>query len=406
MGLLLFWNGTPNTERFNRRAMGGGGYSNLSACRYNVARDEFLECFPRVQNVGIDWLLPGGLQKATLTIAGKNKYDVAERKRLHLGHGFAILDKWLDIPVADGWCYEIVPDGRHVHYIIGGAWRRHNDQYETDDPASVDSDAWLKTVLTNHVPAVSSDHFHIDATGTDVTGYTVNASTGDRPQSIVEKILEMGSSSNVTWDYWLRPALMRGAFPQLPIPYLKPRTSLTVSRKLKRRDLRDGQMSAHIWDLKNDIDVSYGVGLGSGTVSVSDADSIANYWQVKNKESFTDLDSTQATQYANNTLERDKDGVFQNSFVVGSANVANERGALYPLHRMIINPQKVQVTDFFPSGDYLNGDLDRFSTFRVTGMGYDHVSRTMRITPDLRDDRLDVRLADAGILGGTVIFRG
>ena len=229
------------------------------AARYNTARTTLLEAYDRIENVGVRWSLPGGFQRAEVTVRVRSKFDAARAYFRHPGDGFAILDSYLDTPIVDGWVYEVVPDGNFVHYIIGGAWKRHFERWEADAPAVTDdTDVVIKTALTNHVPAVNTDQSHIDATSIDIgSSYKLDPWTGERPGDIINEILRIGNTSNQTVDYWLVPAPLNGLYPQLPLPYLAGRNPSAADWQVSRRDLKHLTMSRHLWDLANSIGIYY-----------------------------------------------------------------------------------------------------------------------------------------------------
>lgn len=244
---------------------------NLSAYRYTTARSEMLESFGEPANIGIRCSLPGWLQRVEITVKAKSRADAYERYVSHLGHGFAIADSWLGTPIVDGWCYEIVPDGMHVVYIIGGAWKRHSDQYEQNDPGAVNTDAYIKSVLSGHVPAVNSDQSNISGTSTSVGSvYRVDPLFGTNPDDIIEEMLKAGNSSDAVMDYYTVSAPFDGTALQNPYAYLQARSNTaSIDWQVNRADLASLSMSRNIWNLANNVQIGYtqATTLSSGAAS-------------------------------------------------------------------------------------------------------------------------------------------
>lgn len=237
----------------------------LFAARYNVSRSLLLEFFESPAEIGVRCALPGWLQRLEVTVKTRSKFDAYERYRSHLGHGFTIFDSYLDKPITDGWVYEVVPDGRHVHYICAGGWKRLTDQYEEDNPATIGNpttDAYLKTVLQNHAPAVSTNYSNIVATGT-ATGLAFRVwedpgTPGTLPQDIVETILQMSTASNEVLDFWLESQRLNNVALRPPIAYMQPRKSnVTVDWQVERKDIVEVTLGRHIWDLGNEVEVYF-----------------------------------------------------------------------------------------------------------------------------------------------------
>ncbi|MCP5016876.1 MAG: hypothetical protein GY938_16650 [Ketobacter sp.] len=239
--------------------------TNLQVARYDgAARSNLTEVFSDLANVGVRWALPGGLQRFEFTIKANSRWDAYERYNSHHGDGIALLDNWLDRPICDGWIYEVIPDNRHVTYVVGGAWKRHSDQYRETNPVGPGtvSDAYLETVLSGHVPAASGDYSQIIPTFTQMGNvFEVDPVFGDRIDEIVKTILDMGTfTAGSIIDYWLVPQLLDGLVPQLPQPYLWARQNIESAAdkwRIRRRDLSQMSISRHIWRMENDTVIYY-----------------------------------------------------------------------------------------------------------------------------------------------------
>jgi hypothetical protein len=261
----------------------------LLATRYDTARTTWLETFDELANVGVRWALPGGLQRMELTVKARSKLDAYERYRTHLGDGFALFDSWnLTRPLVDGWGYEVVPDERHVHYIIAGPWKRLTDEYEDDNPDRTTppaTDAYLKAALTAHAPAVSSDQGNIISTSINMPeGWEVDPDTGTVLQDIVKDIQAMGTSTTgQIIDFFFRSARVNGFQLQAPIPYLGARsTSVGHWWQVEQKDLRDITYGRNIWDLANDVQIWYTLttlqnGAGAEDAASIEVDSISGF---------------------------------------------------------------------------------------------------------------------------------
>jgi hypothetical protein len=264
----------------------------LYALRYDNTRASVLEVVDNPANIGIRWALPGGVQRIEVTVKATSRADAYGRYTSHLGGGWAIADNWFGRPIADGWCYEIVPDGRWVTYLIGGAWKRHSDQYETTAPDATDTtDEFLKQILTDHLLAVNTDHSNIVATGTAVgDAFRLGQLFGTRPERLIKQIIDMGTSSDATLDYYLVPAPFDGTALQLPYAYLQPRSDTAdISWQCDTKDLKGVTMSRNIWNLGNNIAIGYtqattlaaGASAGATSISVTSNTNLADNVQIR-----------------------------------------------------------------------------------------------------------------------------
>lgn len=258
----------------------------LHAGRWNTARTTMLEFIERPAQIRARCSLPGWLQRLEVTVKARSHMDAYDRYNSHHGDGFAIFDTYGVRPILDGWVYEIVPDGRHVHYIIGGGWTRLTDEFETNAPTSgtQDTDAYLKSVLTAHAPAISSDQTNIDPTGTDMgDSFRLRDWTGTTPQEIAEYVAAAGDSSDYILDFWLQGDTFNNVQLRAPLPYLKARkTQGEYNWQVNRRDLIDQTFARHIWQLTNHATMYFTwTTLLNGAHSASDTtllvDSVANF---------------------------------------------------------------------------------------------------------------------------------
>ena len=233
----------------------------LFAARYDTARTTLNEFFERPAEIRVRCALPGWLQRLEITIRAGSRIEAYERYQGHHGQGLALFDSYVNQPIVDGWIIEIIPDGRYVHYIAGGGWKRHDEHHITTVPGNEDTDAYLKnTVLTaSTVPAISTDESNIDTTGTAAeNAIKVDETIGNTPQELIERITRAGTSNDLPLDYWVQSQPLSGVELQAPIPYLKERsTSSSIDWQVRLRDLVDVSMSRNIWDLANDVKIYF-----------------------------------------------------------------------------------------------------------------------------------------------------
>lgn len=269
----------------------GGG---LYVAHFDTAGTTYIETLYDVSGVAVRWALPLGLQRFEFTIRAKSRIDAYQRYTTHQGDRFLLLDHFTDRPIADGYCYEVVPNGYLTTYIIAN--KRHTDQYETDNPTATDTtDVYIKSVLTNHVPSVISDQSNIAGTGLVIgEAFAVNETTGDLPLSIISNLAGLGNSSNEALDYYLVPQPLSGGFPQDPLPYLVSRTTTNASLfdwQVGILDLAPYGFSRHIWDLANDITIYY----TQTTTLTANAASGATALTVASIAGFSDNDEIEIT---------------------------------------------------------------------------------------------------------------
>jgi hypothetical protein len=229
------------------------------------------EVFPEPADVGIRWALPGGVQRIELTVQAKSEMDAWDRYQNHLGHEIAIYDGFADRPIT-GFVYEIVPEGRHITYICAGPMKRLNDDvYQVGDmPASGDTDAYIKDILTDSVTIDSTDQSNIDASSVDIEGWAPDEQTGLPAGDAILQLAQIGDASNNLMDFYLVDQPFSGVQLQAPLPYFKARsTTASPDWIFSRADLVPGgiTMSRHIWNLKRNVSIGWGRISGTHTGS-------------------------------------------------------------------------------------------------------------------------------------------
>lgn len=244
----------------------------LFAKRFSTAYDgngypaTTYEQMDELVDAGVRWSLPGGVQKFVYTVRATNKFDVRRRITNHHGDRVCMLDNWADWPLADGWVGEIRPDGRFVHYVCGGPWvMAHNREYDTTPNwPSQTITAVLKTLLTNHVSALSSDQSNIATNATNLHQWGADSGIlnhGEYIDALIEALLEASDSSGAQYDYWVQPGPLFWGKPPKPLPYYEARpSSPTADWLVERAMLVEGHAAAasHIWELLTEATVFYG----------------------------------------------------------------------------------------------------------------------------------------------------
>lgn len=138
--------------------------------------------------------------------------------------------------------------------------------------------------------------------------------------------------------------------------------------------------------------------------NVQTSSATATYWDVQYAEFRRDLNSVQATQYAQ-FLSNGEAGQAQ-SFTIGAPRVRDGNGRWWPLWEMVAQGGGyLQVEDMYPEFASFSGLLNTTSTFFITSMDYDATSNSLRVTVDNPDRRLDARLRDLGVFRTAMVSR-
>lgn len=238
--------------------------SKLMAARYSgatYANIDITETLGPISELGIRFALPGGIQRVELTIRAKSGYDAYERYRDHMGQRIAIYDSACDKYIG---CqiFECIPDGRHVTYICSGVWKRTFDglYYVLNFPATGDTDAIIKDILTDSMSIDSTDQTNIAGSNVAVGGWTPDQ-IGTHPGDAIKELAAVGDSSDNIMDFYFVFPPFNGTQMQPPLPYLKSRsTTASPDWIFSSRDLApDGlTLARHLWDLKTNIYIGYG----------------------------------------------------------------------------------------------------------------------------------------------------
>lgn len=369
----------------------------LYAARYedsdsNPAMLEFIE---QPANVGIRASLPGWVKTIEVTVRAGSRLDAYYRYKEHLGQRIAILDHLLDRPVADGRIYEVVPDGRFVHYICAGPWKEHERELDVTSYTTTNSlDTVLKAMLTAHVSVLSSDQSNIDANSTQIGSVwdTKSSTGGITPAEAITELLEMSDSSGNVWDYWTISDYLDGVTLGQPIPYYKARSAAaTVNWRCDLADLRSISMSRHIWSLQRDVTVYYGT---SPTATAGSISTETDLWTVQTAPRQARFALTQGNQHEDKVLAVYEKPIQQQDFTIGAPLIRAANNAGWPLWELIKRgPGYIRINDLYPALTTFGKSLDRESVFFTNALDYDYSSNTLRVVPDNPDSRLDALLA-------------
>lgn len=124
-------------------------------------------------------------------------------------------------------------------------------------------------------------------------------------------------------------------------------------------------------------------------------------------EHRTELDSTQADQYAKALHDFFKVPVQSAAFVISSPWIRDANGVNRPLWAPIFEAGGIiQITNLFPAAVVsLAQATNNLDTFFITSLDYDYTSNQLRVGVNVPDSRLDARLAAIKILGSAGIRR-
>lgn len=221
----------------------------------------FVENFHRL---GVRCQLPGWLERLEWSERKTNYMDGYTAYDIDLGTRVALFDN-AGTNLVDGWVYEIVPDGRHVHYVAGGAWKHHADRRFTTNPTSTQTvDTVIKNTLTNYVAHIDSNLSNVVGSSSAVGNiYRVEDDYGSTPADLIETLLPYSDSSYRQYDYWTaaQPFTADGKL-RYPLAYLAAReTTPTAFWQVSVNELQNNrhQQSRHIWNLTTRVTVYYSV---------------------------------------------------------------------------------------------------------------------------------------------------
>lgn len=233
------------------------------------------EHLENVEDIGVRWSIVGGLQRMEVTVRARSDLDGWDRYQNHLGHRIAVYDKFADRHIA-GQVYEISPsqDWRTITYICAGPWKRTADDYYAlaDFPATGNTDAIIKDILTDSVSIANSDQTNIDGSSVAIGAWNPLERHNHSPpaSTAIMELAEIGDNSNNAMDFYFVDTPFNGTQLQKPLPYLKARsTTASPDWMFERADLAPGglSLSRNIWDLRRDVWIGHGRISGTHTGS-------------------------------------------------------------------------------------------------------------------------------------------
>ena len=159
-------------------------------------------------------------------------------------------------------------------------------------------------------------------------------------------------------------------------------------------------------DDRFDLSDEYSIQLQQPLASTNDFET-ATYWTRLYSEMIPWMTSTQADQYRDALLASNADAHQVAPFTIAAPYITNDDGGTFPLWDLITyGGGYVRLADLNVNIASFNNTLNSLNTFRVTSADYDHNARTLRVSVDSPDKRLDAQLARQGLLTGTIIQRG
>lgn len=353
---------------------------------------------------GIRWSLPGGVQAFEFGALAKDEAEAFHLYENSHGKRAVLYDHWIDRPPAAGHVLSVSYDGRLVRFRCSGAWKAHSRELDDTDYSAVevDIDADLKTMLTAHVPYLSSDQSNIDShAGTLGSEWSPNTG-GQYPADTIREMLKWSDSNYATWDYWVRENTFNGGSLRQPLPYFKPRSDTAdVDYHIALTDVVPGSLdqTRSIANFASSVKVIYGSSETVGTAA-TDATAAADYWTQEIAYTEAKQNATASDNYKNERLEFQKKPTLDQGFTIGSPWLYSPgRTTVWPLWDMFKRGRVyVRLVDFLPLSALLDSSRDDKQVFVVTAADYDYQSNTLRIVPEIPDTRLDAVLArSAGV---------
>lgn len=415
--------------------------------------------------VGVRCSLPGWLQRAEWAEVKQNYYASYHAYQTELGRRVAFMDKQLNV-ICDGWLYEAIPDGRHVMFVAGGAWKHHADRLVKSAFTATDTiDTVITSVLSGYVTHIDSGTSHVVGSTTAVGNlYEVAKNTGSTPADIIVALMAFSDSSNNVYDYWLQSQPLVSEKLKYPVPHLAVRNNSTADYAFSERDLRNRpQQSRHLWQLatrttgyyrlsttltanaasgataltvssitgfadNDEIEVTLDSGTvqattvngapAGTTINIDDALTHAAasgnvVRRVALTATGTDTDSTAESdwwrvdsEFENDQMNQAQAEQYRDAYA-GIFNESVAQNAFVITSATISTAGRVAVpaTHLLRHPFYFEvADFEPDRVFFSTSVDYDGYS--FRIVPDRPDQRLDSMLKRAGIQAGEMVWRG
>ena len=249
---------------------------NLLAGRWGSQdNDAFIqELFEAYSRLGVRWSLDSlGIDRIQFSVKARNKFDKQDRLKNHQGDRMGVLSNLGFRPIT-GHCIRVEPDAfnRVLYDIRGIGAIRTSDEYEKTIPALATTvSTAMASVITDHIPAASSDQSQVYASNaTTMGGASPDLPVGTYPLEWIKLLLNKSDSSGNLYDFWfidepINDLSLRG----YQAYYQRRGVSLSPLWEIRQADTTGITTTRSIDDLKTDVTIYYGT--IPGTVTTGDA---------------------------------------------------------------------------------------------------------------------------------------
>lgn len=340
-----------------------------------------VEGLGRVAGLVAQWENPGGIVQFGLTVRRPGAAAYLGYSGW-LGKRLIVRDHFCDRPVLDGTIIGAGLLNGRVHLVAAGPWWRLFDDYEKSNPGAVNSDAFIKTALTNHAAIVNSDQSNICATTVDMTDFTLPAH-GLHPGRIIEEMILAGDGSGNPLVFWLQPMLFdRDGKPQKPVAYLVAYSDTAdINWQVWARDkVADSNvLTSDIGDLATSVTALWN-DAGVSTETAAATNNTATYWTRKRAVSARGMSTAAAAQEVRDAeLARLSNPQIRREFALGAQEIMDGNGGRWPLWRMLAGGGYIRDNDAQPSRALFDLSLDYERVGRITTMRYNHGARQLQV---------------------------
>jgi len=350
--------------------------------------------YTRVSEVNIHWAIHGGVQTYDLIIY-LNQAEAWDFFRNRCGFRLLVVDRFVDIPVADGFIYTVtlIPEG--VRVGCRGFWERHFDEYYVNVVTDTDSTSEvLKDILTTNVPAISSDQDHIGETNT-VIGFWEPPDEGMFPGDVIQMLAALSDTNDAQWNYWLLNGPLDGINPAKPVPYFKAQVNDgTFNWQIWRRDLTQGSLvlSRDISQLANDVQVLHTDPKGylAVTAAGTDSDSDADYWTREAHITIGDCEDDVAPYYRDLYLDKYKQPLLQYEFTISAGSIMDNNQSKWPIWMPIKRGGGyMRMNDILPDSVLFDTSWDRLRVGQIMEMQYSSKDNSLNVSLDQESFAID-----------------
>lgn len=349
-----------------------------------------------VADVEVTWSLPGGVQSFSIRCRRQGmKAYMAYRD--WLGQRLIVHDNFCDGVVLDGTIVDSQLQGQFVVIQAMGPWWRLFDDYEKNNPGAVNTDAVIKTALTNHASMINSDQDNICTTTVSASGFTLPVQ-GLHVGRLIEEMLLAGDGSGNALFFWIQPARFGSdGKPQKPVAYMEAAsTSADVDWQVWRGGKMAGSnvLARDISDLATSVTGLYdNAGVEAETAAATNNTSV--YWTRKRAVSARGATVGMAAEVRDTELARLSEPQMRRSFTIGAREIMTGDGARWPLWRLLISGGYMRDNSQGPDKGLLDLSMDYKRVGRITDMRYSHRGRQLSVTLN-GDVALDSVLAALG----------